>query len=471
MICREKGRPPEARVSRSPRGEASIRPSAKRPRSTRSRQRIVFSKPWILLLAAFEVAIAFGQQGISRQKSSAYASDAADQVSTSSLPLSPEEAHAKEFLEEGRTQNAIPLLRDAIRLNAEDPEAHLLLGIALSAVPERSEALQELQKAVILEPGSAVAWFSLGNAHGRFGDIGEAQTAYENAVHLDPNFVQARIALALVLAQQKQLGAAKDNLVRAISQLGGTPSAAYPHYVLGRILLEQNHAHQALKELGAAIRLRPNYEEAYFTSGLAEISLHDDRAAADTLEKSVQLSPGDVEAEYQLGGALLRLGEAAQAIRPLRLTVEMRPNDRHARWQLCQSFRIAGRKPDAIKCQREMRALITEENAAMQDTAATRHNNRGVMLEKAGDLNRAVVNYRAAVTLNPNQTTFRRNLALALCRQGHWEQGVAELRKVLQDSPEDTEATKALYIALDHLKGDSSSAESSSAHTTKPGPP
>ncbi|HEV2133241.1 MAG TPA: tetratricopeptide repeat protein, partial [Terracidiphilus sp.] len=135
-----------------------------------------------------------------------------------------------------------------------------------------------------------------------------------------------------------------------------------------------------------------------------------------------------------------------------------------------QSFRIAGRKPDAIKCQREMRALITEENATMQDTAATRHNNRGVMLEKAGDLNRAVVNYRAAVTLNPSQTTFRRNLALALCRQGHWGQGVAELRKVLQDSPADTEATKALYIALDHLKGNSSSAVSS-AHTTKPGPP
>jgi tetratricopeptide (TPR) repeat protein len=438
--------------------------------SRRPRQGMPISLAAIMLLAAFEVAGVYGQPSFGKQQPMSASSLSPLELSSSSHPLSVPVNRAKRLLEQGQNGEAISLLYQAIKKNDQDGDAHLLLGIALSAVPKRSEALQELRKAVALQPGSAVAWFSLGNAQARFADLVQAQKAYENAVHLDPDFVQARIALALVLAQLKQLSAASVNLVSAISQLGEEPSAAYPHYLLGRVLLEQNHPHQALKELSAALRLRPHYEEAHFTTGLADISLHDDRAAADALEKAVQLSPGDAEAEYQLGSAFLRLGETSQAIRPLQLTVKMRPDDRQARWQLCQSFRKAGRKTDAMNCQQQLSGLITRENAAMQDTAATQHNNQGVMLEKAGNLKAAVVNYRAAVTLNPTQPVFRRNLALALCREGHWQQGIVELRKVIQRNPGDMEATKALYIALDHVKDEPVSAPSS-ANTIRPDPP
>jgi tetratricopeptide (TPR) repeat protein len=437
--------------------------------SRRQWQRIPISLAVIVLLGAVEVAGVNGQPSFGKQQPTSASSLSSRDLSSSSHPLSAKANRARKLLEQGQNGEAISLLRQAIKENDRDGDAHLLLGIALSAVPKRSEALQELHQAIALQPHSAVAWFSLGNAQARFADLALAQKAYETAVHLDPDFVQARIALALVLAQLKQFSAASENLASVLSKLGEGPSAAYPHYLLGRVLLEQNHPHQALKELGAAVRLRPHYEEAHFTAGLAYMSLHDDRAAADALEKAVQLSPGDAEAEYQLGGALLRLGDAEHAIKPLQLTVEMRPDDRQARWQLCQSFRKASRKADAMNCQQQLGVLISRENAAMQDTAATQHNNQGVMLEKAGNLKAAVVNYQAAVTLNPSQPVFRRNLALALCREGHWQQGIAELRKVLQESPGDTEATKALYIALDHVKEEPVSAPTS-ANNSKPVP-
>jgi tetratricopeptide (TPR) repeat protein len=63
----------------------------------------------------------------------------------------------------------------------------------------------------------------------------------------------------------------------------------------------------------------------------------------------------------------------------------------------------------------------------------------------------ALEKYRSALDLDPLHGGYRRNLALGLCRLGKWEQGIAELREVLKQDPDDEEATKALYIALDKV--------------------
>jgi tetratricopeptide (TPR) repeat protein len=76
-------------------------------------------------------------------------------------------------------------------------------------------------------------------------------------------------------------------------------------------------------------------------------------------------------------------------------------------------------------------------------------NNDGVELEKSGKLSAALEKYRSALELDPLHGGYRRNLALGLCRLGQWEQGIAELREVLRQNPNDEETTRALYIALE----------------------
>jgi predicted Zn-dependent protease len=66
-------------------------------------------------------------------------------------------------------------------------------------------------------------------------------------------------------------------------------------------------------------------------------------------------------------------------------------------------------------------------------------------------LRAAAEKYRAALDLDPLNSGFRRNLALVLCRLGLWKEGVAELREVLRLDPNDADATKALYIALEKI--------------------
>ena len=455
------------RLSRTFRRKADVLEAATELVAVRQWGPVALSLSSILLLLVFTVPAACGQDEFTQN---GFAVPSQNPAGGATHPLSFQVRQARNLLETGQPQKAIPLLRQAISKNPADGDSHLLLGIALSAIPRRSEALQELSKAVILEPESAVAWFSLGNAQARFAELAPAQKAYENAVRLDPSFVQARVNLALVLAQQNQLPSAEENLRAANAQLGEKPAAAYSHYLLGRVLSQRNEPDRALTELRTATRLKPDYEQAYLATGMAQIALRNDRAAVQALEKAVRLSPADIEAEYQLGGALLRLGQAAQAVPPLEKTVTARPDNRPARYQLCQSLRKAGRGKDAMNCMQKLRVLISKENAAAQSTSATGFNNQGVSLEKAGNLKAAIASYRAAVNLEPAQPVFRRNLALALCRQGQWDEGVAELRKVLRQAPGDTEATQALYIGLDHLKKEAGRA-SSSAAVSKAVPP
>jgi tetratricopeptide (TPR) repeat protein len=84
--------------------------------------------------------------------------------------------------------------------------------------------------------------------------------------------------------------------------------------------------------------------------------------------------------------------------------------------------------------------------------AASGLNNEGIQLEKLGDIRSALAKYRAALDLDPTGYGFRLNYALAVCRLGRWQDGILELREVLQVDPDNADAAKALYIANEQVK-------------------
>ena len=373
--------------------------------------------------------------------------------SPSSARCQREIARAKYLLEAGSKDQAIAILREVLREEPENGDAHLLLGSALALVPERSEALKELQRAVELQPSSALAHFTLGTAQARFGDSDAARRSFEKTLQLDPRFAEAHVGLAMILGQQHELASAREHLIRAIQILGNTPSAAHAHYLLAQVLTEQHELGKALEELNTATTLRPNYAEAVLAQGFIRKQQHNNLAAIAAFKTTVALSPQDFEAQYELGAAYLRVDDASQAVVHLRQAAKLKPGDRSTLYQLCRALQKAGKAEEAKACEQELSAKIrTGLASAATELTETELNNAGVELEKAGNLAGALEKYRAAVRLNPTQTVFRRNVALALCRLGRWDEGIAELQEVLKENPDDAEATKALYIALENAR-------------------
>ena len=70
-------------------------------------------------------------------------------------------------------------------------------------------------------------------------------------------------------------------------------------------------------------------------------------------------------------------------------------------------------------------------------------------MEKKGDIKEALEKYRQAEDLDPGHGTFLLNHGLALCRLGRWKDGIAEIREVAEENPDNTEAARDLYIAMD----------------------
>jgi len=359
---------------------------------------------------------------------------------------------AKHLLEKGSRNEAIDVLRKIIREKPQNADAHLLLGTALALIPEPSQALQALRQAVALRPAFAPGHFTLGTALARFTDLDGAKQMFEKAIELDPQFADAHSSLALVLAQRKEFAAARQHLVRAIKIQKGSPTAANTHYLLAKVLIEENRYPEALQELDAAIKLNPTNAEAYLSRGLLKKKLLDDQGALRSFERAVQFTPDNPVAQHQLGVGYLRADKASEAVLHLRKASELKPEDRSHLYQLCRALQRAGRSEEATECEQRLSIMVRTQLAADSDLMAGRLNNEGVELEKLGKVEAALEKYRSAVELDPLNTLFRRNFALALCRLEQWDEAIAELKDVIRADPEDIKAAQGLYIALESAK-------------------
>jgi tetratricopeptide (TPR) repeat protein len=82
--------------------------------------------------------------------------------------------------------------------------------------------------------------------------------------------------------------------------------AAYPHYLLARVLAEQHQPDGAVHEFELAIKLRPRFADSYLSRGNVYKSLNREEESLKAFTKAAVLAPGNPAAQYQLGSALLR---------------------------------------------------------------------------------------------------------------------------------------------------------------------
>lgn len=106
----------------------------------------------------------------------------------------------------GRAPEAIPLWHRATAADPRFVKAWIDLGAALLSVGRPDEAVVALEKAIALRP-SPLAWHYLGSARRAGGELALAETAFRNAIALDPAVATAWINLGAVL---RLLGRAED---------------------------------------------------------------------------------------------------------------------------------------------------------------------------------------------------------------------------------------------------------------------
>ena len=104
----------------------------------------------------------------------------------------------------GQIDDAIASYTDALRLKADNAEAHYNLGRAFAAAQRSGEAMDQYQRALALQPDDAVTHSSLAGQLAGSGQLEQAIVHYRRALQLVPDLPAALVDLAWILATSER---------------------------------------------------------------------------------------------------------------------------------------------------------------------------------------------------------------------------------------------------------------------------
>jgi tetratricopeptide (TPR) repeat protein len=162
---------------------------------------------------------------------------------------------------EGRYPDVNGLLADKRTTYADSPEFFITLAESESDAGIFPDARKDLERAIALNAKSPQAHYLLGYVQLRTGAVDQAIGEFDTAIDLGYGQPRTYYQLALALRSKPDESAEIQALQQAL--------AADSHYApaqceLGRILLEQHNAAEAVSHLTAAIEYNPRAEEGYF---------------------------------------------------------------------------------------------------------------------------------------------------------------------------------------------------------------
>lgn len=184
---------------------------------------------------------------------------------------------AARLLEEGRAEQALPLLADHCSTHSRDAQAWFLLGVAYHQTGQPEAALHPLGCAISTEPRHIQARSAKGAVLCDLGRQREALQVYRKALHLAPADVQLLTNLAVVLEQT-------------------------------------GDDHGALERYEQALRHQPDFASALLNRGALLIRRGYPEKALENNQRLAELYPGWAAAQYNLGEALLALSRWDEAL-------------------------------------------------------------------------------------------------------------------------------------------------------------
>ena len=145
--------------------------------------------------------------------------------------------------------------RQAFRVNPNNDNVHVNLGLALDNKGDLEAAIGEYREALRLNPNNDLAHYNLGLALDDKGDLDTAIAEYREALRLNPTYENAHNILGSALYKKGNVDAAIAEYREGLRQNPENDSA---HYNLGIALGAKGTLDGAIAETRTAVRLNPN---------------------------------------------------------------------------------------------------------------------------------------------------------------------------------------------------------------------
>ncbi len=218
---------------------------------------------------------------------------------------------AEAYLGLGEDARVVALLTPLAAAHADDKALAYELGTALIGLGRATEAQAILDS--LFREDSAEAHVLLGSLQARQNDWPAALVEYQKARAANPKLplVSYMVGEALMRGREDWAGAAEA--FRA--ELDGNPYHYESNLMLGTLLLEGGHPHQALPRLELAARLRKDGVGAKYALGAAYLACGRLQEALPLLEAAAGAAPAHEQTQMKLAVLYAKLGRSADAAR------------------------------------------------------------------------------------------------------------------------------------------------------------
>ena len=224
--------------------------------------------------------------------------------------------------------------------SAKDAHGFHNLGLAYSQLERYDEAIDALQKSLIINPRNAGCHYDLGLVFFRKKEYDNAVKLLKEAVSIDP--ILAKAYLQLGITYQKQ-GCTKEALDAFKKVTHIQPANAQAYKEMGGCYMSLERYEEAMEAFHKAIELNPRDEEVHCQMGMIYLNKFEKyKEARDVLKKSIRLRPAQTQAHYQLGMVSLKLESYKDAIRSFKEVIRLEKDHRYAHYQLGFSYAMVG---------------------------------------------------------------------------------------------------------------------------------
>jgi tetratricopeptide (TPR) repeat protein len=177
----------------------------------------------------------------------------------------------------------------------EDPALPFIVeGSKLADSGEYAAAIAKYEEALKLNPALHGIYGEIGNMYTRLGESDKAVEFYKKLIEKDPSNVDARLAAAGVLLDQKKTQEA-DQILEGLN----LDEVTNPNILfnLGAKHYNAQQTQSAIKYWEKAVQLDPKMTEAYVQLGAAYVSLKENDKAKQMFMKVIELAPGSEDAK------------------------------------------------------------------------------------------------------------------------------------------------------------------------------
>ena len=313
-----------------------------------------------------------------------------------------------------------------------------------------NEALEWYQKAAAIDDTDAELHYSIGMTYIRLNRVLEAKQHFEKAIERNPNHSRAHALLGRAYQyHDDDLERAEKHLKRAIA-INSRNLQAYNH--LGEVYLSQDRVDEAESMYTTMVEIDPNRASGHLGLGKVFQKRREYEKAAESFQQAIRKKPSDDQPFLHLAQVLMRLGkrgesrkaleryrelnEKREEIIRLRNAIRSKPDDPALLLRIAKAHMDRSEYKEAVaylegclridplsdqahsiagalylRLHQVDRALPhIQKVLELQPDAAMDWNNLGVCHQLKGELQKAAEAFGKAVSLEPENRNFKKNL-------------------------------------------------------------